>query len=278
MKAAFTGEPGRDWQLAKGPFEFVGRPGECVGEIAFTNPTDDKVKIRRLKLDAISDKRRKTATLEGVELAMQLRLPPRSALKTQALLEFDPSTPPGVYEVQYCCGDQVEVIKVQVLENPVLAVNPTHIKLRGASGDTLNCQIRIDNTGNVPMQITDAGMIWLRERNWIGRTLVYSLREAADNEHYEDFANRLLHDFKQSTIPAASVRLTSVQTASGSPKKASKHEELLGAGEFIDKNLTLIAPPGLEKGRTYLGFIKINLTRIWLELYCNGSPNSSKRR
>jgi len=281
MKAAYTGEPGRDWQIAKGPFEFVGRPGECVGEITFTNPTDDKIKIRRLKLDAISDKKRKNPTLEGAELAMQLRLQPRSAHKTHARLELPPATPPGVYEVHCCCGDQTELIRIQVLASPALAINPTHIKLRGASGDNLNCQVRIDNPGNIPMQTMDAGMIWLREQNWIGRTLVYSLREAADDENYEHFANRLLHDFKQSMIPPASVRLTSMQ--SGSTKKdsiqrASKQEGLLAPGEFMNKNLALIAPPGLEKGRTYLGFVKINMTRIWLELFCNGSPNSTKRR
>ncbi len=266
MKAAYTGEPGLDWRLEKGPFEFVGRPGECVGELTFSNPTNDKVKIRRINLEAISDKRRKTPTLESAELSMQLRLQPHSVGVTKALLEFDPRTAPGEYEVKCCCGDQTEVIKVQVLENPALAVNPTHTLLRGASGDTLTCRVRIENPGNVPMQVSDAGMIWLRERNWIGRTLVYSLREAAEDDNYEAFANRLFRDFKQSMVPPASVRLE------------PKQDELLAPGDGIDKTLTLTAPPGLEKGRTYLGFIKINMTRIWLELYCNGSPNSAKRR
>ncbi|WP_020405577.1 hypothetical protein [Hahella ganghwensis] len=266
MKTAYTGEPGHDWQLGKGPFRFTGKPGECTGELTFANHSDDKIKIRQLNLEAVSDKRRKTPTLTSAVLSMQLRLPPQSTSSTQALLTLDPATPPGNYEVRLTCGKQSEIIQVQVLENTSLSLNPTHIHMRGASGDKLSCNIQIANTGNVPLAIGEVGMVWFRERHWIGRTLVYSLREAADNEDYETFANRLLHDFKSSIIPPVSIHME--------PTK----EESLGPAARVERTLTFTAPAGLQKGRTYQGFVKINMTRIWLELYCNGSPNSSKRR
>ncbi|OZG70190.1 hypothetical protein BTA51_27345 [Hahella sp. CCB-MM4] len=266
MKTAYTGEPGRDWQLEKGPFTFIGKPGECIGELTFSNPTDDKIKIRRLSVESVTDKKRKAPTLDSAELSMQLRIPPQSTITAQALLNFSPSTPPGNYEVRLVCGDRSETVHVQILENPSLALNPTHTVLRGASGDTLSCKVRMENAGNVPLSVGDVGMVWFRERNWIGRTLVYSLREAAEDEDYEAFANRILHDFKASIIPPVSIQMEPLP------------DETLHPATALDRTLTFTAPPGLQKGRTYSGFVKINMTRIWLELYCNGSPNSSKRR
>ena len=101
-------------------------------------------------------------------------------------------------------------------------------------------------------------MVWLREHDWIGRTLVYSLREAKEGDSFVDFGGQVLHNFRKDIIPPARIQFK--------PEKVIS----IAAGSSIVRTLSLTLPPGLKKGRRYLGFIKINENRIWLEVYCSG--------
>jgi hypothetical protein len=50
-----------------------------------------------------------------------------------------------------------------------------------------------------------------------------------------------------------------------------------GETRVVGMELTLPSER-MDKGRTYLGFIKLMGHRLWLEVACTGSPNSTKRR
>ena len=156
-------------------------------------------------------------------------------------------------------------MEATVFEQSALLISPGHIRIRGRAGDCVSVPITISNEGNVPVALRDVGMVWLRERDWIGRTLVYALRETQEGDTYEDFANRLLHDFRRAIVSPARIQLT--PTLDGP----------LAVGQCLTRTLDVTLPQGLQKGRLYMGFIKINETRIWLELYCDDRPADSSK-
>lgn len=259
MKGTHNGEPGTDWHLAAGPYFFSGTPGECRGELTFVNDSDNKIKVWALMTQPPARKRKDRLLLTPTRINLAARVPPHGEVRTQAALQLSPDTEPGLYQATVLCGEHKAPLEVEVLEHRELMIAPTHLRLRGASGETLSCSLTITNLGNVPIELGDVAMIWLRERDWIGRTLVYSLRETTETETYEDFANRLLHDLREAIIAPARIRLEPTMKAA------------LAAGMTLERTLSITLPAGLKKGRRYLGFIKINDDRIWMELYCTGS-------
>lgn len=258
MRPAFNGEPGKDWYLAEGTYRFAGVPGDCLGEVTIINCSDDKVRVRRLETQPPPRKRKGRNVLKGVNLLLSVRMRPGETLRAEANLDIPPGTAPGQYDAVVPCGSGKVSLEATIFEDTTLAVVPGHARVQGNSGDTVDLPITITNKGNVPVALRDVGMVWLRERDWIGRTLVYTLRKVDESDTYEDFANKLLHDFRRAIVPTARINLKPVLDAP------------LGVGECIQRSLALTLPPGLKKGRRYMGFIKINESRIWLELHCNG--------
>lgn len=266
MKGPYTGEPGQDWWLTDGPYSFTGPPTSCVGALDLVNGSDDKVKVRALEVSPPRRKHKGCLPLEKASVTLEARVPPHGNTRVQARLQCDPHTPPGLYEGLLKVGNKTQPLQVEILENQALDLEPRHFWVRGTSGDVTACRLQLTNPGNVPIKLGKVAMVWLRERNWIGRTLVYSLRETKEQDSYEDFANRLLHNLRDSMVSPAILELD------------PQGEIELQPGQRLQRQLTIRLPAGLVKGRQYLGFIKINEYRIWMELYCNGAPGSSKRR
>lgn len=266
MRPAFNGEPGKDWYLAEGTYVFAGVPGDCLGEVTLVNCSDEKIRVRRLEARPPPRKRKGRQTLKGANLQLSARMRPGEVLRTEANFQVPPGTAPGQYDAVVPCGERKVRVEVTVFEHFALDVSPGHIRIQGQSGEAVSVPITITNEGNVPVALRDVGMVWLRERDWIGRTLVYALRETQESDTYEDFANRLLHDFRRAIVSPARIQL------------APALDGPLAVGQCLTRTLEMTLPQGLQKGRLYMGFIKINETRIWLELYCDGRPVSPGKR
>lgn len=261
MKGTHTGEPGTDWRLAKGPFAFSGPPSHCVGELTLVNDSSAKVKVRRLTSMAPARIRKGREALADACLRLEARLPPHREVTVNATLDVDPRTPPGRYQTTLVCGRQKEQVEVEIEPDPDLEIQPNHLRLLGRSGERLVQTLRLHNRGNLPINLGDVAMVWLRERDWIGRTLVYSLRETSPEDNYEDFANRLLQNFRASLVVPARISLTPAT--------------VLAPGEQLERSLALTLPRDIRKGRQYRGFIKINEYRIWMELHCTGESKGA---
>ncbi len=266
MKAEYNAEPGTEWHLGDGPYRFSGPPQECLGTLILANTTDHKVKIRRLPTGTPGRVRKGNQALESTHIEISARLPPLTEIRSAARLELPPDTPPGLYQGTLLCGPRKIGIEAEVQAHRELMVEPSHMRLHGTSGDEQQYRLLFSNLGNVPVPLDNVAMVWLREKDWIGRSLVYTLRETQPEETYEDFANRLLHEFCGSMIRPASVHLEPDQNG---PLLPGQQREMI---------LKLTLPSGLKKGRTYNGFLKICDDRIWMELYCNGGLVSSKHR
>lgn len=266
MKGHYSGEAGVDWHLSKETATFVGPPNACRGELTLVNVSDSKVKVRTLQAQAASRPRKNIPSIQSSQISLFARVAPHSQAKTVAALHLASDTAPGKYSATVLCGKQKQAIEINVLEYRESEIQPSHLRFSGVSGETKHCQITITNHGNVDLALGDVGMVWLRESDWIGRTLVYTLRETNEGDNYESFANRLLKSFREEIIPPARVQFEP------SAKKA------VGAGKTLCRTMSLIFPPGLKKGRRYLGFIKINEDRIWLEVFCTGTAKESAQK
>lgn len=246
------------WRLGKGPFIFIGTPPICMGELELENLTDQKVKVRSIQTSAPKGK---ALTVQGLdEVKVKTRLTPQSRLSQPAHFNIDRHTPPGTYEIEIVCGNQREPAIVHVLENPNFVITPSRVVWRGGGGDRLTQILVLRNHGNISHTLHEVGMVWLEERDWVGRTFVYALREAAEKETgHQAFFDRALEQFKKSMVHTVQVLL-----------KYDKAD--LNPGDTRQVMLDITLPESLRKGRTYFGFIKLMGMRLWIEVRCTHSP------
>ncbi len=254
------------WRLGKGPFIFIGTPPICRGEIELENPTDEKVKVRSIRTTGLKDEAPAFQGLEEVKI--KTRLTPQVRSSQPAHFSIDRHTPPGTYETDIVCDDQRVPAIVHVLENPEFEVVPSRVVWRGGGGDRLTQALVIRNRGNVSHTLHDIGMVWLEEQDWVGRTFVYALREAAEKtEGHQAFLDQVLEQFKKTMVHTVQVSL-SYDDADFKP------------GDTRQVMLDITLPGSLKKGRTYFGFIKLMGKRLWVEVRCthSGKPSKAARR
>jgi hypothetical protein len=242
------------WRLGKGPFIFIGTPPICTGELELENLTDQKVKVGSIPTTGHKGKALAVRGLD--EIKIKTRLTPQIRLSQPAHFNIDRDTPPGTYETEIICGEQREPAIVHVLENPDFDIAPSRVVWRGGGGDHLTQILVLRNHGNINHTLHEAGMIWLEERDWVGRSFVYTLREAAEKEKgHQAFLDRALEQFKKSMVHTVQVSLTY--------DKAD-----LKPGDTRQVMLAITLPESLKKGRTYFGFIKLMGKRLWIEVRC----------
>ena len=251
-------------QFGEGPFIFSGRPPICMGALIMGSTSNETVRIRALATEHREDK--KLAPLGFGQIKVQARLAPGSLGAVPAYFQIAPYTEPGIYKTSIPWGKKRMQIEVHVQENPQLSIAPTRVHLRGAGGDQLSHTLVIHNPGNITHTLDKVALVWLEEQDWVGRTLVDTLRKSPDKEMHQAFLDRLLDEFRKSALPPVRVAL-----------KYEAPELRPGDTRVVQLELTLPLER-LNKGRTYRGFIKLMGKRLWLEVVCNGSPKSTKRR
>lgn len=255
--------PGVAWRLGKGPFIFGGVPPICAGDLELINASDEKVKVRTIPVIGYKDS---AASKFGLaELMVGVRLAPRDRTRARAHFILDPHTPPGTYTADISCGSQREPVVVHVWEKQSLRISPDEIRLRGAGGDLLSTLILITNEGNVTETMRDLALVFLEERNWVGRSLVYALRETGAEEGHQAYLDRLTREMRVTLARPA--RIT----------RRSDDSELR-PGETREVELEIALPAELIKGRAYFGQIPFMSGELFFEVECNGAQNSTKRR
>ncbi len=268
MKPAYSTAPNRDdqtiWCLENSAYQFCGPPSHCIGRLAFVNHSEEKIKIRELGV-SVADKK-STLKLLSASMPCRTKLAPRTQTNVLAKLPVHPATPPGKYDITLHVGEHCFPACVQVTSEEHLQITPRRLNFEGASGDQVSQCVTFENFGNTVIALQDLSMVWLEEKSWGGHTLVQTLRDTPADADYTGYLNTLLKNFQSSMIAPAKVEL--------SPSTP----DIINPGEILEKTVSLTLPPGLKKGKTYHGFIKIRRHRIWLAVYCNGSPNSTIRR
>ncbi len=258
-----TAPPGDAWQLGRGPFIFGGVPPICVGDLELINSSDEKVKVRTIPVVGYEDSA--VSNFGLAELRVGVRLAPRDRTRARAYFSLHPHTPPGTYTADLSCGSQRERVVVHVREKPSLRLDPDEIHLRGAGGDVLSALVVVTNEGNVTETMRDLALVFLEERNWVGRSLVQALRDTKTEAGHQAFLDRLVRELRATMARPARVTIRG-------------DDSELRPGETREIELMTELPAELIKGRTYFGQTPFMSSELFFEVECNGARNSTKRR
>jgi hypothetical protein len=257
----YTHPPGTAWHVVtERPVVFRGVPPLCAGEVELVNETDEKVKVRTL-----DTRPAKAGAIQLGVVRVGARLAPRSTVRAPAVIEVAESTPPGRYEIQAEGFGERPVI-VQVFEKEDVALDPSQIRVRGAPGDVVTVSVAAANHGNVTVSIPEAALVHLEEDAWLGRALVFALRDASPDEGAQKYLDRVFKEMRETDVRPMRVDVTG----------GGKYE--LAPGDSADLDLTMTLPDELIKGRTYVRAIDFMTASLFFEVICDGSTVSTKRR
>jgi len=271
MTARVSG-PGGALRLGDGPVLFSGTPPVLRGEVALVNTSVEDLKVRGIAT-ATSPAPRKAAARRAAapsvvvgDVRVTARLAAGAAARVPARLRVDPATPAGRYTTALeVDGRQVEAV-VQVFERDAVRLQPRPVYLRGVAGETLVQPMVVANLGNVSHTVPAGGLVHLGEKDWLGRSLVYALRETEVGQDHNAYLDQLFREVR-STLPAPA-RFTT--TAAG--------EGVLAPGATAEVELALTLPEGLVKGRTYVGRTTFLGAGLGFKVDCVGTAKTVKRR
>lgn len=259
----YSPPPGEAWRIGRGPFIFRGVPPLCTGNLDLFNDSGTKVKVRAIPVVGHKDLE---ASARGLgELQVGAHLSPHQHARALSHFVVDPFTPPGTYEGEIACGDQREPIVVHVFEKLSIGIEPGVVQLRGAGGDVLTSRLIVTNRGNVTQTLRHRAEVFLEERNWIGRSLVYALRDTKEEEGHQAYLDRALRELRATLARPAHVTI-----------QAEGPE--IQPGETREVGLEITLPAELFKGRTYFGSTPFMSSKLSFEVECSGASNSTKRR
>ena len=264
MKMAYNLEPEQDWCVQDKAMTFSGPPYRCVGTLHVRNLSDSKLKVRYLP--AVSN----DPALSCDQLFCQVQLQPNAEQTVQARLNMSRSTPPGKYQVNIEIGQKTVCAQVEVLEHDVLKIQPNRTVLEGGPGDILTKTINFHNQGNTEIFLPGRSMVWFEERNWAGHNFVQTIRSTKEGDDYEVYLNALLKRFQNTMLPAITVDFDRDHCSN------SLKEIMLPPDDMLSRDITLTLPEGLQKGKTYHGFVKVQRFRFWLALYCNSGVSKAE--
>ncbi len=262
MKDPYNLEPGKDWMLLDKELVFSGPPNQCVCQARLQNLSGKPLKVRYLPIQLTGN------PLGTSRILFQCKLEPNSEQTVTARLDLTHDILPGDYDFNIPFGAQSAKGRVAVFENDNLRIHPKRTVICGAAGDTVSKTVNFQNKGNMDIVLPGRSMVWFEERDWLGHSLVQSFREVQNETGYEEYFNTLIKRFKKTMLPAVMVDFDIADNKSKGP------DLVLKPGSGVSRLLTITLPPGLQKGKTYHGFVKIHRYRFWLALYCESGQSS----
>ncbi|MCC6412074.1 MAG: hypothetical protein IT270_10470 [Saprospiraceae bacterium] len=129
---------------------FVGTPGSLKGVLTLDNATAEHVLVLDLP---VSHTKRSLATPVPV-LRVNSGLMPGETRKFRTRLDMDSSTPPGTHLFQVNIGGKERQVRVEIQPIVSVRITPAAVHLVGVKpGLKHSREIRLENTGNVPVTI-----------------------------------------------------------------------------------------------------------------------------
>jgi len=248
-----------NWRIGEDPLVFSGTPPLLSGEIELINEGEEKIAPKRLDAHFEPD--------SGIHADLRVpgRLAAKSRTRVRAQFIVDRDTRPGTYHGSVRAGSQTTPATVHVYERRAATVAPSVLEFAGAPGDRVELHASITNHGNVTHTLAKTGIVFFEEANWVGRSLVFALREAAADEGVQRYLDRVLGELVHTMASTTTVAIAAPQRT-------------LEPGAMLQLRLAFTLPDRLTKGRTYGTWLPIAGTRITFELLCNGTANSTLRR
>jgi hypothetical protein len=247
------------WRIGTAELVFTGAPPLLTGEVELINEGDEKVVPKHLEAHFDRD--------QGIhaDLRVPVRIAPHSRMRVRAQCVVDRETPPGTYHGSVRHGPHQTPATVHVYERDATSVHPARLRFAGSPGEHIELHVSLTNHGNVTHTLSKHGVIFFEEANWVGRSLVFALRETGAEDGIQRYLDRVVKELVESMASTTAVTIAA-------PKPT------LAPGSTEQITLTFDLPERLTKGRTYGTWLTIAGTTITFELLCNGSAKSTIRR
>ncbi len=247
------------WRLGESELIFSGVPPLLTGEVELINESDEKINPKRLETRFDREQ-----AIKG-DLRVPVRLAPHSRTHVRAQFLIDRQTRPGTYRGSVHVGGRTTPTTLHVYERVATSIQPSIVRFAGASGDDVELRVSLSNNGNTAHTLNKGGVVQFEEVDWLGRVLVYALRETSRADGAQSYLDRVVHELVVSMVSTTRIAISA---------PTSK----LGPRATTQVLLTFTLPAGLIKGRTYGASLPIAGTRVTFELLCNGSEKSNRRR
>jgi hypothetical protein len=260
----YTAPPGEAWRLGQGPFIFAGRPPLLTGELEILNIGQEKVKVRGIATTGGDDPDSQRAY--GMDMILTAaRLLPEQRARVAGQVLVKPATPAGTYRTQLVCGEQREDAVLTVFANEAVDIEPRPLAISAAAGESVSRGVIVTNQGNVVQPIPAVVLIFLEERYWVNRSLVFALRETTEQEGYQAYLDRTLRELRGSLLSPVRVTITS-------------ESRELQPGVAIAAEIKLRLPAEMVRGRVYIGSAPMIGGTLELEITCTGRSRTARRR
>jgi hypothetical protein len=246
-------------RIGEKPLVFSGTPPLLNGDVELINDSDQKIAPKGLDTEFGPE--------HGIHADLRIpgRLAARSRTRVRAQFIVDRDTRPGTYEGTVRAGSQTAPATVHVYERKAAGIAPTVLQFAGAPGDHVELHASLTNNGNAPQALPKNGVVFFEETNWVGRSLVFALRDASAGEGMQRYLDRVLHELVHTMASTTTVTINAPQRT-------------IEPGSTFQLRLAFTLPDRLTKGRTYSAWLPLAGTRVTFELQCNGAANSTLRR
>jgi hypothetical protein len=247
------------WRLEPhSPRVFIGAPPLLVADLQLHNPSNRHIHPGPATAKLPDEAHERSVRIPG-------RLPPETTSRLRAQLLVSRSMAPGIYRASMRAADGSHPIELRVLERRCISIKPQSVEFVAEAGKGVSADLYLENRGNVPVALNDTGSVFFEEVDWLGRALVFAMREVGEDESFDRYRDRVYHELRSTMQHKTSVSID-VKTKTLAPDAAT------------DARISMTLPTGLYKGRNYAAFFDFAGVRLRLGISCTGGTASPKRR
>jgi hypothetical protein len=241
------------------PIVFYGPPMSLRGTLRLHNRSSEKVRLPAVALDL--PKLRGPALQPLGRLPVLARVYPNQQARVPAVLNLDPSTPPGTYEGSLQIGDRRQPVRLHVTEQVDLRVQPTSVSLFTEGTLAFPREFVVENAGNVPLRLGHECIFPLGDAAELRTAVRQGLRGACDAKETDDVIKSILCAWSQQQVGTVSVK---------------REDVTLEPGETRPLTLTFTVPDDLQPFRRYVADLPLYTAALHLEVV-TGKFKSGRR-
>lgn len=249
-------------RAGEAPLLLAGRPPLLFGMLEVANDGEKRLALGRRSV-SLRNAQGGPAVAARVHFLGGVR--PHESARLPVHVVVDSGTPPGTYTTDVEVGGVSRLVELRVLERAGVTVTPGLVQFTAAAGEEIATELLISNHGNVRHALGRRAVVFFEESHWVGRALVFALREADADEGAQRYLDRVVHELVTTMAPTTTLHL----------EPGADHVE---PGEQTLVRLSATLPAELIKGRTYLASFTYAGTDVCIEIVVNGAANSHKRR
>ena len=231
------------------PIVFYGPPGRLRGTLRLHNQSSEKVKLSAAALDLPG--LRGPARQPLGHLPLLARVYPNQQAQVPAVLNLDPSTPPGTYDGSLQIGEHRQSVRVHITEQIGLRVQPTFVSLFTEGELVFPRGFVVENTGNVPLRLGAECVVPLVDTAELLVAVRQGLRGACEAKDAEDVVKSILCAWSQQQVGTVSMK---------------REDITLGPGETRPLTITFTVPHDLQRFRRYVADLPLYTASLHLEV------------